>query len=448
LTIQGNEFLSLTAGLQQQSRAIRIQGELDMMHEGIIGDVMRLAFLHSSQAEYSALDAAEKQLQKHVETMKSDARALADLAGEGTMKAVIADMSAKLDAYTGSALETARTIKSGGDASVLIAETEARFEALEPFLKQVSDDMEATGAALVDEADRMRTYSRYSVAGIIVFGSVYAVAMFFFLTRLVPGRIRSTIVRVTEAAKNTMAGAEELNQTSAFLAENASRQAATVEEISASLLQLNAQTQEGASFASSSIDKGNVTRTNAEAAWERSQRLLDQMGQIKYAGGEVSKFTKTIDEVAFQTNILSLNASVEAARAGQAGLGFAVVADEVRNLAQKTSTSSKEITARIGQAISSINAGEKLNEEMAASLNDVRAQVQEVDSMLHELSQRLTDTSTGIEELSKAIGSIDKNTQHIAAAAEETAGMVQELYDQSKQAEDAVQQLNDMVGLG
>ena len=109
------------------------------------------------------------------------------------------------------------------------------------------------------------------------------------------------------------------------------------------------------------------------------EAMLFAMNDIKEKSNKISKIIKAIDDIAFQTNILSLNASVEAARAGQAGKGFAVVAGEVRNLAQKSSEEAKNIFELISHTVKAIDNGFEKAQSAASS--------SELSSQAHSLKE-------------------------------------------------------------
>ena len=143
------------------------------------------------------------------------------------------------------------------------------------------------------------------------------------------------------------------------LAQGATEQASSVEELSASLTEISNQVQMNAHNAKKANELATTSGEVALSTLSDMKEMLASMNEISISSDNISKVIKVIDDIAFQTNILALNAAVEAARAGSAGKGFAVVADEVRNLAAKSSEAAKETTALIETSISAVSHGEK-----------------------------------------------------------------------------------------
>jgi uncharacterized phage infection (PIP) family protein YhgE len=441
-------LITVSQDLKIQAQAIRLQGDLDMMHDAIRSDLTSAALVLATGTDRTQMDAAFADLEEHTGIIQRRIAGMQELALPEGVRKTLKEASARIDdfvRYANTAKAALQTAESYSPE--LLTAFTASFDELEPYFASISDEMIAANSETAALADKEKQNIRSLLLGQILLGTAFGLCMYFCLSRLAPRLMKAHLTEVYDAVERTKEGARELGQTSTMLAEGASHQAAAVEEISASITELNHMTREGTEHASVSIEKGASTRNSMERAWLRSQALLRQMQSIRTSGAEVAKFTKTIDEVAFQTSILSLNASVEAARAGQAGLGFAVVADEVRSLAAKTAQSSKEITSRIHQAIVSIEEGETINKDVTEEIDLVKEEVTHVDLLLNELSQRLSETSEGLSELTKTIASIDKNTQSIAAASEETASMVIELVDNANRSEEAVMKLRAIVGI-
>ena len=130
--------------------------------------------------------------------------------------------------------------------------------------------------------------------------------------------------------------ANEIRNSSEHLTDTFSSQAASVEQLSASMEEIASASKQNAGNAEECMNLKRSVEKSLKDAREAMFNTVEEMGRIKTSGEEAVKIIKSIDEIAFQTNLLALNAAVEAARAGDAGSGFAVVADEVKNLAKRT----------------------------------------------------------------------------------------------------------------
>ena len=160
------------------------------------------------------------------------------------------------------------------------------------------------------------------------------------------------------------------------------------------------------------------------------------MQEITEKSNEISKIIKTIDDIAFQTNILSLNAAIEAARAGAAGKGFAVVADEVGNLAQKSAKAAQNTGELIAEAIDAIAKGAKISDETAVSLQNVSERTTTINRIIKDIaaaseseSEGITQISVGMDQISSVVQSNTATAEESAAASEELSGQAQILND-------------------
>ena len=160
------------------------------------------------------------------------------------------------------------------------------------------------------------------------------------------------------------------------------------------------------------------------------------MQDITEKSNEISKIIKTIDDIAFQTNILSLNAAIEAARAGAAGKGFAVVADEVGNLAQKSAKAAQNTGELIAEAIDAIAKGAKISDETAVSLQNVSERTTTINRIIKDIaaaseseSEGITQISVGMDQISSVVQSNTATAEESAAASEELSGQAQILND-------------------
>jgi methyl-accepting chemotaxis protein len=166
------------------------------------------------------------------------------------------------------------------------------------------------------------------------------------------------------------------------------------------------------------------------------------MDELKKSSSEIAKIIKVIDDIAFQTNILSLNAAVEAATAGEAGKGFAVVAAEVRNLASRSAEAAKEIKDLVEDANTKANEGKNISDEMIKGYEVLNDHITETIHIIEDVSSASKEQMTGIEQINDAVTELDKATQENASVAsdasdiaKETNSMAQSIVDNANEKE-------------
>ena len=166
--------------------------------------------------------------------------------------------------------------------------------------------------------------------------------------------------------------------------------------------------------------------------------LCDAMLKISNDSEEIASIVKTIDDIAFQTNILALNASVEAARAGTFGKGFSVVADEVSNLAKRSAEASSLTAKLVANSQKNVADGVELAKSTAKRMDEIAGEIQRVVEIAGEINTAAETQSRSIETVSNFIVKINGNLQNNVAASEESAASIRNLMDQTKNLDDII----------
>jgi methyl-accepting chemotaxis protein len=243
----------------------------------------------------------------------------------------------------------------------------------------------------------------------------------------------TALVRNISESGTTLSGSSaELRQTADVLSRQAEQNAASVEETSAALEELSASIQQVNQNVAGVSGNAKEARIAAEASEKTAQDAATSMDRIAEGSKEISRVTGVINDIAFQINLLALNAGVEAARAGDAGRGFSVVASEVRQLAQRASEAAKEITSVINQSDTAVSEGVKNVSSAKASLENIATSVIRISESVEEVTRAMSEQSSGIREITTAVSQVDRNTQKQAAAFEEVTASSHVLAQQSE----------------
>lgn len=237
---------------------------------------------------------------------------------------------------------------------------------------------------------------------------------------LVMGQIKQT-------ADQVAAGAGQLSMASQSLSQGSALQAGSIEEIVSSIGLIEEQTKKNTENAIDANKLSKISMENAEHGNQQMNTLVNAMDKINTSSDEIKKIIKTIDDIAFQINLLSLNANVEAARAGKYGKGFSVVADEVRNLAERSANAVGETTKMVEESIKNIEEGNKLVDVTAKQLRAITDGAQKVAQLVEEITIAGKEQTEGLEQINIGLTQIEKVTQDNSANAEETSSSAEEL---------------------
>ncbi|MDX4047570.1 methyl-accepting chemotaxis protein [Aliarcobacter skirrowii] len=270
---------------------------------------------------------------------------------------------------------------------------------------------------------------------------------------ILKGKMRLTMERINQLGSELNSNAKQnlengnlleknsivMNQSVENLASKANLQAASLEETAAALEEITSITKNNTQNASKMANLSKDVKESVVLGENLANKTALSMDEINSKVEAINEAIEVIDQIAFQTNILSLNAAVEAATAGEAGKGFAVVAGEVRNLANRSAEAAKEIKSLVENATSKTNEGKKISDDMIEGYNNLNRLIGETITIIQDVSIASNEQLKGIEQINDAVSNLDRVTQenaieanNVATIANETLQMAQLLVEDAK----------------
>ena len=236
---------------------------------------------------------------------------------------------------------------------------------------------------------------------------------------------------INESSERVSAGASELASASQILAEGAETQAAAVEQLAATANTVTDQVENSLRETETSAKATAQATAMIEENQEKMKQMMNAMNKIQETSQKVVGIIQTIEEIASQTNLLSLNASIEAARAGDAGRGFAVVADEIGKLALESSKAASTTKELIEISMEEINKGNTIAVGAMDSLKESVAVVGKVNDMIQGTAENAVVQAESMKQIRIGIEEIAHGIQDNSAASQETSATSEELASQA-----------------
>lgn len=243
--------------------------------------------------------------------------------------------------------------------------------------------------------------------------------------------ISNSLGNIQSVADQVASGSTELANSAQVLAEGAANQSSAVEQLLATVTEVTAQVEENSRATDRLHDNAKSVGGEADISRRKMADLMRAMESIKDTSQEINNIIVDIEDIASQTNLLSLNAAIEAARAGEAGKGFAVVAEQIRKLAEDSAQSAVKTKQLIEASLAEISKGNDITEETADSMNKVMDELDNILMGVGEIRTASDKQAVSVKEIEKGVEQISRVVTANSATAEQTSATSEQLSAQA-----------------
>lgn len=250
--------------------------------------------------------------------------------------------------------------------------------------------------------------------------------------------LNETLHEIVRSADEVSTSSESVSSGAQILSDGATEQESAIGRLAASIESLTQDVTANAKDAQTANEFVSEVNRNIEASNKEMEHLIRAMSAISHSSGEIEKIVKTIEDIAAQTNLLSLNASIEASRAGMAGKGFAVVADEIRGLASKSAQAVNQTAALIASSQEAVENGMGIADNTAKALMTVVKGSEEILGAMEKISNASQNQKSVLEQITSNVDQISSVVQSNTTFAQNSAATSAELSDQSRRLHELV----------
>ena len=265
--------------------------------------------------------------------------------------------------------------------------------------------------------------------------------------KAVINRIRFDASRVSDNARQFTSATDQVSATTQELARNAEEQRESAERMASAITQLSASIQEVSNNVKTSRTRSEEAVHATEAGGKAGEAAMAAMGQVEQATAEMVKAVRVIQEIARQTNLLSLNAAIEAAKAGVHGKGFAVVAEEVRKLAERSSSAAKEIAKLIEGSNEAVHRGRATVQQTVGTLAQIREHIGQLLAMSMEIGAAAEEQAKASAEVAEQVETAARKSGENASAATQLSATVEETAKASNELATVSEGLSELMGM-
>lgn len=313
-----------------------------------------------------------------------------------------------------------------GEVSISIQKTVTRLKDYIAYINEITDILNGIGKGNLNYVLKQKYTGEFEKIK--------------FALEQISHTLKKTIQGINTTSLQVSGGADQIAQAAQSLADGAANQANAVEELTATIKDISGQIHNNATFAKDAAQKADLVKADIEFSNQEMYQMVNAMEEISKCSNAIQNIISNIEEIADQTNLLSLNASIEAARAGEQGKGFAVVANEVGNLSKESVVAVQNSTKLIQNSLTSVQNGMDLVQKVATKLSTSVEGVVDLANNMNQLADIAKKQMEDLEQVEQGINQIAHVVTANSAMSQQSAASSEELSAQAST-------LNEMIGI-
>jgi methyl-accepting chemotaxis protein len=326
--------------------------------------------------------------------------------------------------------------------------TNDRLQPLYANLGLIGQKIESNQLAALEhdkKAARIQGWVSNIVTGVSLVLALVIGTIVIRVVRETNSTLRELSTDVASGGHQIAGAASQVSRASQELAERASQQSASLHQTAVSAKEVLKVVRQNSEWARDAVALTGETEDHVKQGNSDIQKLAESMTSISDSSRKIAAIVRTIEEIAFQTKILSLNAAIEAAHAGDAGAGFSVVASEVQKLAQRCTQAASDSNVLLDESAARTSESAKCIQAMEGSIREITTQCGKVKELISDIDSGTQDQTRNLAQIDSAIGELEIVTDSVAATAQESASMASEFSAQSETLRSVVERLAGFV---
>jgi hypothetical protein len=414
-----------------------------------------ISFMQRAALSHKDADIRAKSIEKarfHMEKVRANQVELLELKNEEALKAIIEKFNGTLDEFEGQQSMILDQLEAGSEEALKNAEEALKATAIQDAQTAVNASISALDSVVSEDLKTESAVALNKIAelgkiilAVIVCSLLISFTVTILFVRNLIKQIENLKSNIKTSAESTQKQSLQLNESANVVATGSTQSAAALQESAASVEEILSMTKKNNESAKLAEELATSSLSTSEKGQIQNSELIKRMHDLRESYKKIEGITEVIDDLAFQTNLLALNASVEAARAGEQGRGFAVVAEAVRSLANKSSSSAKEISELISTSTQLVQSGQADAQNSGVLLKEIVVQNQKVKNLIVEIASASNEQEISLNQVSQAITVLDQNAQTNASSSQQVSSSSSLLLDESKTLFDQITNFETLI---